>query len=78
MSPASISKFLLNFGCGEVEKVTFAVAGRSATLSRSRKRRLAAKSESNPLRLVSKLSMRSGCSMSASVRRRTSFTRRST
>ncbi len=44
----------------------------------NRKSRLSARSVNKPLRLVNKVSISSGCSMSASVLRRTSFTRRNT
>ena len=78
MSSASISKFLLNFGWGAVENFTLASAGRSGRLSRRAKIRHPARSANSPLRLVSSESISSGRSMSASVLRRTSLTRRNT
>ena len=74
MSSASISKFLLNFGWGDVANFTVAAAGRSGRLSRSRKIRLPERSATSELRLVSSESISSGCSMSESVLRRMSLT----
>mgnify|MGYP006926147019 CR=1 FL=1 len=78
MSSASISKFLLNFGWGDVANFTVAAAGRSGRLSRSRKIRLPERSATSELRLVSSESISSGCSMSESVLRRMSLTLRNT